>query len=122
MKCVRSCPEPRIFVVARFMKFRNFIPMPERPAYAIAISGWNVSKWPDADAHEQSAVGSAFIAPPGRTVYFGDYVFVGNRTVEFRSDIDAARLGIRALLSRGVVLEQAEPTTTAHVHGFLCTP
>jgi hypothetical protein len=70
----------------------------------------------------QSAVGSAFIAPPGRTVYFGDYVFVGNRTIEFRSDIAAARLGIRALLARGAVLEQAEPTTTARVHGFLCTP
>jgi hypothetical protein len=70
----------------------------------------------------QSAVGSAFIAPPGRTVYFGDYVFVGNRTVEFRSDIATARLGIRALLSRGAVLKQAEPTTTAHVHGFMCTP
>lgn len=31
----------------------------------------------------QPASGSAFIAPPGRTVYFGDYVFVGNRTVEW---------------------------------------
>jgi hypothetical protein len=77
----------------------------------------------NANAHlVRSAVGSAFIAPPGRTVYFGDYVFVGNRTVEFRSDIAAARLGIRALLARGVVLEQAEPTTASHVHGFMCTP
>jgi hypothetical protein len=69
-----------------------------------------------------SALGSGFIAPPGRAVYFGDYVFVGNQTVEFRRDIDAARLRVRALLPRDVVLEQAEPTTTVRVHGFLCTP
>jgi hypothetical protein len=66
--------------------------------------------------------GSGFIAPPGKAVYFGDYVFVGNRTVGLRSDIDAARVGIGGLLTHGVVLEQAAPTIVARVHPFLCTP
>jgi hypothetical protein len=68
------------------------------------------------------AMGSAFIVPPGTTVYFGDYVFAGNQTVKFRRDIEAARSGIRALLPRNAVLEPAEPTTTALTHPFLCTP
>jgi hypothetical protein len=69
-----------------------------------------------------SSMGPAFIAPPGATVYFGDYVYVGNKTVEFRRDIDAARSGSRSLLPRGTLLEPAEPTTTADIHPFLCTP
>jgi hypothetical protein len=66
--------------------------------------------------------GHAFIAPPGATVYFGDYVFVGNKTVEFRQDIDAARTGAGAFLPRGTVLEPAEATTVAHAGAPLCTP
>src|SRR5579859_3203350 len=67
-----------------------------------------------------SAPGTGFIAPPGRTVYFGDYVFVGNQTVELRRDLDAARLGVRSLLPDGFTLEQAEPAHIEHVHPFLC--
>ena len=70
-----------------------------------------------------SSVGRAFIAPPGGTVYFGDYVFVGNRTLEFRRDMDAARAGTRRLLPRAAVLEFAESTTVEHAAGIpLCTP
>jgi hypothetical protein len=68
-----------------------------------------------------SPTGHAFRAPPGATVYFGDYVLVG-KSVEFRQDIAAARAGARALLPRDTVLEPAEQTTVAHAHGLLCTP
>jgi hypothetical protein len=67
-------------------------------------------------------MGSAFVAPGGSTVYFGDYVFVGNQTVRFRRDIETARSGIRALLPGNAVLEPAEPIATALTHPFLCTP
>jgi hypothetical protein len=70
----------------------------------------------------QSLMGHAFIAPPGATVYFGDYVFVGNKTVEFRRDIDAARAGARQLLPRGAALELAESTPAPAAHMPLCTP
>jgi hypothetical protein len=66
--------------------------------------------------------GHAFIASPGAAVYFGDYVFVGNKTVEFRQDIEAARTGARAFLPRDIVLELAEPTIVAHADAPLCTP
>jgi hypothetical protein len=69
-----------------------------------------------------SPTGRAFKAPPGATVYFGDYVFLGNKTIEFRQDIAAARVGARALLPRDTPLEPAEQTTVTHVHGPLCTP
>jgi hypothetical protein len=69
-----------------------------------------------------SPIGHAFKAPPGATVYFGDYVFAGNRTVEFRRDIDAARAGAKKLLPRADVLELAESTTAPGAHMFLCTP
>jgi hypothetical protein len=70
-----------------------------------------------------SAIGRAFIAPPGGTVYFGDYIYVGNQTIDFRRDLEAARAGTRSLLGRGASLQLAEPTTT--VPGPLmplCTP
>jgi hypothetical protein len=69
-----------------------------------------------------SARASAFIAPPGKAVYFGDYVLVDNQTVELRSNIDAARSGVRSLIHANLPLQAAEPATTASVHGFLCTP
>jgi hypothetical protein len=69
-----------------------------------------------------SSPGRAFIAPPGATVYFGDYVFVGNGTVEFRRNIEAARSGAQSVLPRDTVLEPAEPTTVAHAPALLCTP
>jgi hypothetical protein len=75
------------------------------------------------DAHlAPSAIGHAFIAPRRATVYFGDYVFVGNKTVEFRRDIDAARAGTRELLPRDAALELAEATTAPGAHMFICTP
>jgi hypothetical protein len=69
-----------------------------------------------------SAPATGFIAPPGRAVYFGDYVFVGNQTVELRRDIDAARFGVRSLIPGDLLLDQAEPAAIAHVHPFMCTP
>jgi hypothetical protein len=69
-----------------------------------------------------SPMGHAFKAPSGATVYFGDYVFIGNKTVEFRRDINAARAGARELLPRGAVLELAESTTAPHAHMLICTP
>ena len=89
----------------------------EVPASAYVYSGRNANA-----TLAPSSMGRAFIAPPGATVYFGDYVFVGNKTVEFRRDIDAARSGTRSLLSRDTVLEPAEPTTAAHAPPLLCTP
>jgi hypothetical protein len=69
-----------------------------------------------------SPIGHAFIAPPGGTVYFGDYVLVGQKTVEFRQDINAARAGARELLPRATVLELAESTSAPGARMFLCTP
>jgi hypothetical protein len=69
-----------------------------------------------------SSMGHAFIAPPGGTVYFGDYILAGSKSVQFRQDIAAARAGVRALLPRGTVLELAEQTTVEHARGLLCTP
>jgi hypothetical protein len=69
-----------------------------------------------------STIGHAFIAPPGATVYFGDYVFTGYKTVEFRRDINAARAGARDLLPRVAVLELAESTPAPGAHMFMCTP
>jgi hypothetical protein len=69
-----------------------------------------------------SSMGRAFIAPPGATVYFGDYVFIGNGTVEFRRNIEAARSGAQSVLPRDTVLDSAEPTTVAHAPALLCTP
>jgi hypothetical protein len=69
-----------------------------------------------------SPVGHAFIAPPGGTVYFGDYVLAGDKTVEFRRDINSARAGAKDLLPRAAALELAEPASAPNVHMFLCTP
>jgi hypothetical protein len=87
----------------------------EVPAGTYVYSGSN------ANAILASSAPKAFIARPGSAVYLGNYVFVGNRTVEFRRDIDAARLGVRSLIP-SLVLEPAEPVTVGPVHMFLCTP
>ncbi len=89
----------------------------EVPANAYVYSGRNANA-----TLAPSSMGRAFIAPPGATVYFGDYVFVGDKTVEFRRDINAARSGARSLLPRDTVLEPAEPITAAHAPPLLCTP
>jgi hypothetical protein len=84
----------------------------------------NAYAYPDlADANPASSlVGSAFIAPSRSTVYFGDFVFVGNKNVEFRRDINAARTGVRKLLPPNAVLELAESTPAPGAHIPLCTP
>jgi hypothetical protein len=69
-----------------------------------------------------SSLGHAFIAPPRATVYFGDYVFIGNGTVEFRRNIAAARSGAQSILPAGTILEPAEQTTAAHAPALLCSP
>ena len=69
-----------------------------------------------------SPVGHAFFAPPGGTVYFGDYVLVGKKTVEFRQDINAARAGAKGLIPRAAVLEPAESAAAPGARMFLCTP
>jgi len=75
------------------------------------------------DTHQApSATGHAFIASPGATVYFGDYVFVGNKTVEFRRDINTARAAAMGLLPHEAVLELAEPTSAPGARMFICTP
>jgi hypothetical protein len=65
---------------------------------------------------------TGFIAPAGKAVYIGDYVFVGNESVELRHNVEAARDATRRLLPRGAVLEAATAITPPHGHGFLCTP
>jgi hypothetical protein len=89
----------------------------EVPANVYVYSGRNASA-----TLAPSSMGRAFIAPAGATVYFGDYVFVGNETVEFRRNIEAARSGVQSILPRHAVLELAEPTTVAHAPSLLCTP
>jgi hypothetical protein len=89
----------------------------EVPANTYVYSGRNANA-----TLAPSSMGRAFIAPPGATVYFGDYVFVGNKTMDFRRNIDAARSGTRLLLPRDAVLEPAEPTTVALTPPLLCTP
>jgi hypothetical protein len=89
----------------------------EVPANIYVYSGRNANA-----TLTPSLGGRAFIAPPGATVYFGDYVFVGGKTVQFRRNIDAARAGARPVLPRDTVLEPAEPTTVADARPLLCTP
>ncbi len=89
----------------------------EVPANIYVYSGRNANA-----TLAPSSMGRAFIAPPGTMVYFGDYVFVGNGTVEFRRNIEAARSGAQSVLPRNTILESAEPTTVAHAPALLCTP
>jgi hypothetical protein len=71
---------------------------------------------------EPSATGRAFNAPAGAILYFGDYIFKENNTVEFRRDIDAARTSTKQLLPRAAVLELAESITAPGARMVLCTP
>jgi hypothetical protein len=89
----------------------------EVPANIYVYGGRNANA-----ALAPSTGGRAFIAPPGGAVYFGDYVFVGHKTVEFRRNLEAARSGARSLLPRDTVLEAAEPTTVLDARPLLCTP
>jgi hypothetical protein len=101
-----------------------------RPSIAAAVTYLafevpaNVYVYLDNSTHPlvPSPMGDAFKAPPGAAVYFGDYVFTGNKTVQFRRDIDAARAGARKLLPRAAVLELAESTTAPGARMPLCTP
>lgn len=89
----------------------------EVPANIYVYSGRNANA-----RLASSSMGRAFIAPPGATVYFGDYIFAGNGAVDYRRDIEAARSGARSVLPRDAVLEPAEPTTVAQAPALLCTP
>lgn len=91
-------------------------------AYEVPVGTYVYSRRNVAASLDPPALGSGFIAPAAKTVYFGDYISVGHNTVEFRRDIDAARLGGQGLLPPGAVLESAEPTKTTLSHPFLCTP
>lgn len=89
----------------------------EVPASAYVYSGRNVNARLPASPNA-----SGFIAPAGKTIYFGDYVLVSPQSVELRRNLEAARNATEGLLARGSVLEAAEPITPPHGHGFLCTP
>jgi hypothetical protein len=89
----------------------------EVPANIYVYSGRNANA-----TLAPSSMGRAFMAPPGATVYFGDYIFVGNGTVEFRRNIEAARSGAQPVLPHGAVLESAEPIAVTNAPALLCTP
>ena len=89
----------------------------EVPASAYVYGGGNINAQLPASPNA-----SGFIAPPGKTVYFGDYVLVGAQSVELRRNLEAARDATRLLLPRGSVLEAAVPITPPRGHMFLCTP
>jgi hypothetical protein len=89
----------------------------EVPANIYVYSGRNANA-----TLAPSSMGLAFIALPGTTVYFGDYVFVGKGTVEFRRNIEAARSSMQSVLPRDTVLEPAQPTMVTHAPALLCTP
>jgi hypothetical protein len=89
----------------------------EVPASAYVYSGRNANARLPASPNA-----SGFIAPAGKTVYFGDYVLVGTQSVELRRNLQAARDATQRLLQHGAVLEPAEAITPPHGHGFLCTP
>lgn len=97
-------------------------PIPAKVTYLAFEVPANAYVYLNVTTLSPSTTGHAFIAPPGATVYFGDYVFVGNNTVEFRRDINAARLGVRRLLPPGTALELAESTTAPDPRMFICTP
>lgn len=98
--------------------------IPAKVTYLAFVVPANAYAYPDlADTISASSlVGSAFIAPPRSAVYFGDFVYVGNKTVEFRRDINAARTGARKILPPNTALELAESTAAPGAHTPLCTP
>lgn len=55
-------------------------------------------------------------------VYFGDYVLVNDKSVEFRRDLDAARAATAKLLPHWAALQLAEPTAAPGFRMFICTP
>lgn len=89
----------------------------EVPASAYTYGGGNVNARLPASPNA-----SGFIAPAGKTVYFADYVFVGEQSVEQRRNLEAAREATKRLIPRGAVLMEAEAITPPRGHMFLCTP
>lgn len=65
----------------------------EVPASAYVYSGRNSNARLPASPNA-----SGFIAPAGKTVYFADYVFVGNESGEQRRNLEAARDATKRLL------------------------
>jgi hypothetical protein len=111
------------FLYNRIESTRSSTPGPvtyfvfEVPASAYVYGGGNVNARLPASPNA-----SGFIAPAGKTVYFADYVFVGNQSVEQRRDLETAREATKRLLPRGAALEAAEAITPPRGHMFLCTP
>jgi hypothetical protein len=65
----------------------------------------------------------AFIASVDRAVYFGDYVYVGDHTIDQRRNLAAAQLATQSVLPRKFRLVNADsPPTAVHGTPFLCTP
>lgn len=89
----------------------------EVPAGAYVYGGGNINARLPASPNA-----SGFMAPAGKVVYFSDYVFVGNDSVEQRRTLEAAREATKRLLPRGALLEAAEAITPPRGHMFLCTP
>jgi hypothetical protein len=89
----------------------------EVPASAYTYGGGNVNA-----QLPPSPNASGFIAAAGKTVYFADYVFVGNQSVEQRRNLEAARGATQRLLPRGAFLEEAQAVSPPRGHMFLCTP
>jgi len=67
-------------------------------AYEVPAGTYVYSRRNAASSLDPPALGLGFIAPAAKTVYFGDYISVGHNTVQFRRDIEAARLGSQGLL------------------------
>ena len=89
----------------------------EVPASAYVYGGGSVNARLPASPNA-----SGFVAPAGKAVYFADYVFVGDESVEQRRNLEAAREATKHLLPHGAVLDPAEAITPPRGHRFLCTP
>jgi hypothetical protein len=66
---------------------------------------------------------TAFLAPEGRIVYAGDFVYARNRTLEYRSDVGVLRKALaNALPDLKGAVAPADTVTVQAAKPFLCTP
>jgi hypothetical protein len=65
---------------------------------------------------------AAFVAEDRKAVYFGDFVAVGNKTIELHYDISAARSATAKLLPRLELTQAESRPDIVHGPGLLCTP
>lgn len=88
------------------------------PAGVYVFSEFNAGPSPRPLPHP-----AAFIAPKGGVIYFGDYILVGDHTVELRNDIAAARIAVKDIIPINSTLTQADPEPSVRRGTvFLCTP